>query len=160
MTRPIDYLADGFSLASWLLTRDHKRIAVLYLLSITFFFFVGGFAALLMRLQLLSPDATLVQAETYNRLFTMHGVTMAFFSLIPSIPAVIGNFLVPLMVGAKALAFPRLNLSSWYIFMAGGILTLASMILGGVATGWTFYAPYSSVYSNTHVITMALGIIV
>jgi cytochrome c oxidase subunit 1 len=155
-----NYLNDGYSVRSWLLTTDHKRIAILYLVSITFFFFVGGFAALLMRLELLTPAGHLVQAETYNKLFTMHGVTMVFFFLIPSIPSVLGNFLVPLMIGAKDMAFPRLNLASWYIFMIGGFFTLAAMILGGVDTGWTFYAPYSSIYSNTHVVTMAVGIII
>jgi cytochrome c oxidase subunit 1 len=113
-----------------------------------------------MRLELLIPNGGLVQAETYNKLFTMHGVTMVFFFLIPSIPSVLGNFLIPMMVGAKDMAFPRLNLLSWYVFMAGGLFALTSMILGGVDTGWTFYAPYSSVYSNTHVITMAVGIII
>jgi cytochrome c oxidase subunit 1 len=157
---PIDYLKDGFTVRSWLLTTDHKRISILYLLSITFFFFIGGFAALLMRLELLTPDGHLVQAETYNKLFTMHGVTMIFFFLIPSIPSVLGNFLIPIMIGAKDLALPRLNLLSWYVFMLGGLFALAAMILGGVDTGWTFYAPYSSVYSNTRVITMAVGIII
>lgn len=154
------YLSAGDTVGSWLLTRDHKRIAILYLLAVVFFFLVGAFAALLMRLELLTPDGALVQAETYNKLFTMHGVTMVFFFLIPSIPAVLGNFLVPLMIGAEDLAFPVLNLASWYVFMAGGLFALASLILGGVDTGWTFYAPYSSVYSNTKVITMAVGIIV
>jgi cytochrome c oxidase subunit 1 len=157
---PTDYLSDGFTVRSWLLTTDHKRIGILYLLSITFFFFIGGFAALLMRLELLTPAGHLVQAETYNKLFTMHGVTMVFFFLIPSIPSVLGNFLLPLMVGAKDMAFPRLNLVSWYVFMLGGLFALSAMILGGVDTGWTFYAPYSSIYSNTRVITMALGIII
>src|SRR6185312_14263585 len=100
--------------SSWLLTTDHKRIGILYLLSITFFFAVGSFAALLMRLELLMPQGGLVQAETYNKLFTMHGVTMVFFFLIPSIPSVLGNFLIPMMIGAKDMAFPRLNLLSWY----------------------------------------------
>ncbi len=155
-----NYLNDGYSVRSWLLSTDHKRIALLYLFSITFFFVVGGFAALLMRLELLTPAGDLVQAETYNKLFTMHGVTMVFLFLIPSIPSVLGNFLVPLMVGAHDMAFPKLNLASWYLFMLGGIFTLAAMILGGVDTGWTFYAPYSSVYSTTPVITMAVGIII
>ena len=137
---PANYLNDGYTVRSWLLTTDHKRIAILYLLSITFFFFVGGFAALLMRLELLTPAGHLVQAETYNKLFTMHGVTMVFFFLIPSIPSVLGNFLIPMMIGAKDMAFPRLNLLSWYVFVLGGFFALAAMILGGVDTGWTFYA--------------------
>src|SRR5579864_9151764 len=125
-----NYLTAGYSVRSWLLILDHKRIALLYLLSITAFFFIGGLAALLMRLELLTPAGHLVQAETYNKLFTMHGVTMVFFFLIPSIPAVMGNFLVPLMIGAKDLAFPRLNLASWYVFVLGGLFALAAMILG------------------------------
>src|SRR6267378_3842712 len=127
----INYLNDGYSVASWLLTKDHKRIALLYLLSITAFFFVGGAAALLMRLELLMPEGRLVQAETYNKLFTMHVIVMIFFFLIPSIPAVLGNFLLPIMIGAKDMAFPRLNLASWYIYNAGGLLVLWAMLHGG-----------------------------
>ena len=108
-----NYLNAGYGIRSWLLTRDHKRIALLYLGSITFFFFLGGLFALLIRLELLTPAGDLVQSETYNKLFTMHGVFMVFFFLIPSIPAVLGNFLIPMMIGAKDLAFPRLNLLSW-----------------------------------------------
>src|SRR4030095_14023497 len=108
------YLNVSYGVTSWLFTRDHKRIALLYLMSITLFFFLGGAFAVVIRLELLTPAGDLVQAETYNRLFTMHGVIMVFFFLIPSIPAVLGNFLVPLMIGARDLAFPRLNLLSWY----------------------------------------------
>ena len=104
------------------------------------------------RLELLTPQGDLVQPETYNKLFTMHGVMMVFFFLIPSMPAVLGNFLLPMMIGARDLAFPRLNLLSWYIFMIGGLFTIYAVIAGGVDTGWTFYTPYSSTYSNTHVI--------
>src|SRR5207253_178801 len=118
------YLNWSYTVRSWLLTRDHKRIAILYLLSITFFFFIGGAAATLIRLNLLTPSGWLVQAETYNKLFTMHGVVMVFFFLVPSIPTTLGNFLVPLMIGARDLAFPRLNLLSWYIFMAGGVFAM------------------------------------
>src|SRR5471032_2374043 len=145
------YLNQEYGIRSWLLTVDHKRIALLYLLSITFFFFIGGFFALLIRLELLTPAGDLVQADTYNKLFTMHGMVMVFFFLIPSIPAVLGNFLVPLMIGAKDLAFPRINLLSWYIYMIGGALMLHCMLTGGVDTGWTFYTPLSSVYSNSAV---------
>ena len=95
--------------------RDHKRIAILYLISLTFFFFVGGFFAVLIRLELLTPQGDLVTADTYNKLFSMHGIIMVFLFLIPSVPAVLGNFLIPLMIGARDLAFPRLNLLSWYI---------------------------------------------
>ena len=145
---------------SWLLTRDHKRIALLYLVSITFFFFLGGLFALLIRLELLTPAGDLVQAETYNKLFTMHGIVMIFFFLIPSIPAVLGNFLIPMMIGAKDLAFPRLNLLSWYIYIVGALFTLWAVVHGGVDTGWTFYTPYSTVSSNTHVIATAVGIFI
>ena len=114
---PRHYLNDGYGIKSWLLTRDHKRIALLYLASVTFFFFVGGAMAVLIRLDLATPAGDLVTDETYNKLFTMHGVMMVFFFLIPAIPSVLGNFLVPIMIGAKDLAFPKLNLASWYIYM-------------------------------------------
>src|SRR6266704_661799 len=155
-----NYLNKHYGVGSWLFTTDHKRIALLYLLSITFFFFIGGFFALLIRLELLTPAGDLVQADSYNKLFTMHGLVMVFFFLIPSIPAVLGNFLVPLMIGSKDLAFPRLNLASWYVFMAGGILMICSTLFGGVDTGWTFYTPYSSIFSNSKVMLAALGVIV
>jgi cytochrome c oxidase subunit 1 len=154
------YLNARYGWKSWLFTTDHKRIALLYLASITLFFFIGGFYALLIRLNLLTPEGSLVSAETYNKLFTMHGTTMVWFFVIPSIPAVLGNFLVPLMIGARDLAFPRLNLLSWYIFILSAIFVLVAMVSGGVDTGWTFYTPYSSTYSNTHVIAMALGIFI
>jgi cytochrome c oxidase subunit 1 len=155
-----NYLNNGYGLKSWLLTKDHKRIAILYLISITAMFFVGGFFAMLIRLELLTPAGDLVSSDTYNKLFTMHGISMIFFFLIPSVPAVLGNFLIPLMIGAKDLAFPRLNLASWYIYMIGAIFALVSMISGGVDTGWTFYTPFSTTYSNTHVIGAALGIFI
>jgi cytochrome c oxidase subunit I len=154
------YLAEPFGIKSWLLTRDHKRIALLYLISITFFFFLGGVFAVMIRLELLTPQGDLFQSETYNRLFTMHGIIMVFFFLIPSIPATLGNFLVPLMIGARDLAFPRLNLASWYIYMIGGCFTVFVAIFGGVDTGWTFYTPYSSTYSNTWVTVTAVGIFI
>jgi cytochrome c oxidase subunit 1 len=159
-TRHEHYLNVRYGLKSWLLTVDHKRIALLYLVSITFFFFVGGAAATLIRLELMTPQGDLVQSETYNKLFTMHGIIMIFFFLIPSIPAVLGNFLVPMMLGARDLAFPRLNLLSWYVFTLGGLLTLLAMIAGGVDTGWTFYTPYTTTYSNGYVILTALGVFI
>src|SRR5947209_4042585 len=110
------YLNAGYGVRSWLLTKDHKRIALLYLVSITLFFFLGGAFAVLIRLELLTPQGDLVEAETYNKLFTMHGIIMVFFFLIPSIPAVLGNFLIPMMIGARDMAFPRLNLLSWYVY--------------------------------------------
>ncbi|MFI5280766.1 MAG: cbb3-type cytochrome c oxidase subunit I, partial [Gemmatimonadales bacterium] len=155
-----NYLNANYGIWSWLLTRDHKRIALLYLFSVTGFFFIGSLFALAIRLELLTPAGDFVQADTYNKLFTMHGIIMVFFFLIPSIPAVLGNFLVPLMIGAKDLAFPRLNLLSWYVYIVGGCFTLAAVATGGVDTGWTFYTPYSTTYSNTNVIPAALGIFI
>jgi len=158
--RRLHYLNASYGLRSWLLTTDHKRIAWLYLISVTFFFFIGGFFATLLRIELLTPQGDLVQAETYNKLFTMHGVTMIFFFLIPSIPAVLGNFLIPLMIGARDLAFPRINLASWYLYIIGGLFTLTAAAAGGVDTGWTFYTPYSSIYSNSQVALTVVGIFV
>ncbi len=155
-----DYLNWKKTLGSWLLTTDHKRIGILYLVTILCFFALGGFFALLIRLELLTPAGDLVSSDTYNKIFSLHGIIMIFFFLIPSVPAVLGNFLVPIMIGAKDLAFPRLNLASWYIFIVGGIFTLVVAITGGVDTGWTFYTPYSSTYSNTAVILTALGVFI
>src|SRR5213595_1735606 len=160
LSPPRHYLNDGYGIKSWLLTRDHKRIALLYLATVTFFFFVGGAMAVLIRLDLATPAGDLVSDETYNKLFTMHGVMMVFFFLIPSIPATLGNFLVPLMIGAKDLAFPKLNLASWYIYIVGGLFTLYALVSGGVDTGWTFYTPFSTVSSTTNVIPTALGIFI
>jgi cytochrome c oxidase subunit 1 len=154
------YLGAPYSLRSWLLTTDHKRIALLYLITLTVFFLLGGLMALFIRLELLTPEGDVFSAETYNKLFTVHGVVMIFFFLIPSIPAVLGNFLLPLMLGARDLAFPRLNLASYYVYLAGGLLTTYAVVSGGVDTGWTFYAPYSSTYANTHVIATAAGVFI
>src|ERR1041384_7924565 len=156
----VHYLNVNYGWKSWLLTTDHKRIALLYLASITFFFFLGGLFALLIRLELLTPEGDLVQPETYNKLFTMHGIMMVFFFLIPSIPAVLGNFFIPLMIGARDLAFPKLNLLSWYIYMIGGLVTRWAVVHGGVDTGWTFYVPYSTASSSSHVVPAALGIFI
>ena len=155
-----NYLNVSYGVRSWLLTTDHKRIGLLYLISITLFFFVGGAFAVLMRLELATPEGDLVQSETYNKLFTMHGLIMIFFFLVPSIPAVLGNFLLPIMIGAKDLAFPRLNLLSWYIYVIGGTFTMYAVVSGGVDTGWTFYTPYSTTYANSHVIATALGVFI
>ena len=156
----LNYLNSAHGLASWLLTRDHKRIALLYLVSVTAFFAIGGFFAMMIRLELVTPAADFVQPDTYNKLFTMHGVIMVFFFLIPSIPAVLGNFMLPIMVGAKDLAFPRINLLSWYIYVLGGLFTLTAAVTGGVDTGWTFYAPYSTASSNSHVIMAGVGVFI
>src|SRR5205814_5008328 len=142
----------------WLLTKDHKRIALLYLFTISAFFFIGGAFASMIRLELLTPQGDLVSSDTYNKLFTMHGVVMIFFFMIPSIPAVLGNFFLPIMIGARDLAFPKINLLSWYLLVAGGAFALFAMIAGGVDTGWTFYTPYSTTYSNGWVIATALGV--
>jgi len=154
------YLNWTYGIKSWLLTTDHKRIGILYMISVTLFFFVGGAAAFLFRLDLLTPQADLMQSDTYNKAFTLHGIIMVWFFLIPSIPAVLGNFLIPLMIGAKDLAFPRLNLASWYVFMIAGLFTIAVIVLGGVDTGWTFYTPYSSAYANTAVVLTVVGIFI
>lgn len=156
----LDYINADYGVRSWLLTTDHKRIAILYLLSVTAFFMIGGVFAVLLRLELLTPQGDLMQSDTYNRVFTMHGVAMIFFFLIPGIPAVLGNFLVPLMVGARDLAFPKLNLASWYIFTVAGLFTLWSIVRGGVDTGWTFYTPFSTTYSNSYVIATGLGVFI
>ena len=155
-----DYL-QAYTLKSWLLTTDHKRIGLLYMASITFFFFVGGAAATVMRLELMTPQGDVLHSpDAYNRLFTMHGVVMIFFFLIPSIPAVMGNFLVPLMIGARDLAFPWLNLLSWYIYMIGGSIALYILIFGGIDTGWTFYTPFSTMFSNTMVVPAATAVFI
>ena len=120
-----NYLNWAYGVKSWLLTTDHKRIAILYLVSITIFFLIGGAAASMIRLELFTPESNLLQADSYNKTFTLHGVIMIFFFLIPSIPATLGNFLIPLMIGAKDLAFPRLNLTSWYVYISGGLFTLS-----------------------------------
>jgi cytochrome c oxidase subunit 1 len=121
---------------------------------------IGALAAALMRIELLTPAGDLVTSDTYHRLFTLHGVVMVWFFLIPVVPTVLGNFILPLAIGARDVAFPRLNLASWYIFVAGGLLALYAIVVGGVDTGWTFYTPYSSTYSNGQVMVMAAGIFV
>ncbi len=154
------YLRTGYTLGSWLTTHDHKRIALLFAISITLFFFVGGAAATIMRIELATPAGDLVSSDTYNRLFTAHGVIMVWLFLIPSIPSVLGNFLVPLMIGAKDLAFPRLNLASWYVYVLGGIFVIAALASGGVDTGWTFYTPFSTMFSNSHVVLTLVGVLI
>jgi len=159
-TEPKNYLNAEYGLKSWLFTQDHKRIAVLYLISVTFFFFIGGIFASLIRLELATPGADLVDSNTYNKLFSSHGIVMVFLFLVPSIPATLGNFLIPPMVGAKDLAFPRINLLSWYIYILGGLFILYVLMTGGIDTGWTFYTPLSTTYSNGYVIATALGVFI
>src|SRR5947208_10075020 len=113
-----------------------------------------------MRMELITPQGNIVTSDTYNKLFTIHGTLMVWFFLIPSIPAVLGNFIIPMMIGARDVAFPKLNLLSWYLFNIGGLFALYATIVGGVDTGWTFYTPYSSTYSNSNVVTMALGVFI
>ncbi|MCB0165782.1 MAG: cytochrome c oxidase subunit I [Anaerolineae bacterium] len=153
-----NYLNWAFGVKSWLLTTDHKRIAILYLISVTFFFFLGSLAAFLLRLDLMTPQADLMSSDNYNRSFTIHGVIMVFLFLIPAIPGVFGNFLIPIMIGAKDLAFPRINLGSWYVYIISGLFIIAVVVLGGVDTGWTFYTPYSTTYANSAVVLTVLGV--
>ena len=158
--RPSNYLNASYGIKSWLLTMDHKRVGILYLVVLTLFFLIGGLFASLIRLELLTPEGDLVEAETFNKLFTMHGVAMIFFFLIPSVPAVLGNFCIPLQIGARDVAFPKINLTSWYCYVAGGSFATLAIIMGGVDTGWTFYTPYSSTYSNSFVILALVGVFI
>src|ERR1700685_4115510 len=155
-----NFITNENGILSWLLTGDHKRIAILYLISITFFFFIGGALAGLIRLELLTPQSDLMATDTYNKIFTMHGVVMIFLFLVPSVPATLGNFLIPIMIGARDLAFPKINLLSWYLYLVGGAMTLAAMVTGGVDTGWTFTTPMSTHFSNTNVVTTGLAIFI
>jgi len=157
--RPVSYLRDGTTVMSWLNTRDHKRVGVMFLASVLVFFLLGGVFALLIRMKLLQPGPFLFDALTYNRLFTLHGVIMIFFFMIPAIPGAFGNFMLPLMLGARDVAFPRLNLASWYVYLAGAGLALWGMVHGGADTGWTMYTPYSST-TPTQVLPILLGIFV
>ena len=137
------YLNEETGLWSWLTTVDHKKIGIMYLASITFFFFIGGIMALLLRTELWTPAKTFIEAHTYNQLFTLHGTIMVFLFLVPAVPAALGNFILPLQLGAKDVAFPKLNLMSYYIYLTGAIVVVISIISGGIDTGWTFYTPYS-----------------
>jgi len=128
---PQNYLNAEYGIKSWLLTTDHKRIAILYLISITIMFIVGGIAATLIRVELLTPAGDLMTSDTYNKMFSIHGIVMVFFFLVPSIPATLGNFLVPMMIGAKDLAFPRINLASWYLYVIASLTMLTGCALPG-----------------------------
>src|SRR6185437_8457420 len=145
--RPADretYLNIAWTVKSWALTTDHKRIGILYLVTTIFTLSLGGVFALVLRTEHLSPGPTIIDAYTYNRMFTMHGIVMVWLFMIPSIPTAFGNFLLPIMIGAKDVAFPRLNLLSYYIYVLGVVWVMAALWLGGCDTGWTFYAPYSA----------------
>ncbi|MGO9942046.1 MAG: cytochrome c oxidase subunit I [Rhodoblastus sp.] len=155
-----NYLNEETTLGSWLVTTDHKRIAILFAIAITIFFMIGGIAIGLVRLELLNPRGAFLSDDAYNKLFTLHGVIMVWFFLIPSIPNTLGNFLVPLMIGAPDMAFPRLNLASWYLNVIGGCFALAALIAGGVDTGWTFYTPLSTSFSEGNVALAAVGVFI
>ncbi|MEZ4655376.1 MAG: cbb3-type cytochrome c oxidase subunit I [Candidatus Eisenbacteria bacterium] len=155
----LSYLKEPKGLMSWLTTLDHKRIGVLYLISITSSFFLGGVMALLVRTELINPGHTIVDADTYNQFFTLHGAVMIFLFIIPGIPAALGNFVLPLMLGAKDVAFPRLNLMSWYLWVIGAVFAITAILRGGVDTGWTFYTPYST-DTSTQVVNMTLAVFI
>ena len=155
-----NYLTHERSISSWLATHDHKRIAILYALSITVFFVIGSISIAIVRLDLLTPAPDLVSDDTYNKLFTLHGIVMVWFFLIPSIPTTFGNFFLPMMIGAKDVAFPKINLTSWYLFVIGSAFTIGCIVAGGVDTGWTFYTPLSSQYSHSYVVAAAAGVFV
>ncbi len=156
----LNYLTNGHSLKTWLLTEDHKRIAILYLISVSFFFLLGGSFAGMIRWELMSPAGNVFESDAYNRIFTAHGAIMVFLFLLVAVPAVLGNFCLPLMIGARDLAFPRINLLSWYLYTAAGTLILISVVTGGVDAGWTFYTPYSSLYSNSNVSLCLVGVFI
>ncbi|HYJ92787.1 MAG TPA: cbb3-type cytochrome c oxidase subunit I, partial [Pyrinomonadaceae bacterium] len=155
-----NYLNNGTTLKSWLLTKDHKRIAIMYLITVSVFFMTGGIYAATIRLELLTPASDLLNTETYNKVFTAHGILMIFFFLIPAIPAVLGNFFLPIMIGAKDLALPRINLLSLYIYWIAGLLAIWALLQGGVDTGWTFYVPYSTTFSNQYVMAVGLAVFI
>jgi len=154
-----NFLNHGKGLRSWLFTLDHKRIGIMYLVSILASFLLGGIFALLIRTELLSPQKTIVGADTYNQMFTLHGAIMIFLFIIPGIPAALGNIVLPLMLGAKDVAFPRLNLASYYMWVFGALFALVSISTGGVDTGWTFYTPYSTTAGGS-VIAMTAGVFI
>jgi len=156
----LHYLNHSYGIFSWLLTVDHKRIGLLYLVSASVFFLFGGLAVALVRLNLITPTGAILELDQYNKAFTAHGTIMLFLFLIPVIPGVLGNFLVPMMIGAKDMAFPKLNLLSWYVWMAGAMFFVWQLTVGGLDTGWTLYPPYSSKYSHTNVLYAGLGIFI
>jgi cytochrome c oxidase subunit 1 len=153
------YLSHKTSARSWLLTRDHKRIALMFYGAVVFFLFLGGVFALALRTELLTPERSIMDALTFNRMFTLHGVIMVWLFMIPSIPNVFGNFCLPIMLGAKDLAFPRLNLASFYVYCVGATVALAGMIAGGTDTGWTFYVPYATT-TPTAVAPVVFGVFI
>ncbi|MBD3867957.1 MAG: cytochrome c oxidase subunit I [Acidobacteria bacterium] len=158
-TRDSNYLNVTKGALSWLLTLDHKRIGILYLVSILSSFFLGGMMAMLIRTELLTPGDTIMTADQYNQVFTLHGAIMIFLFIIPGIPAALGNFVLPLMLGAKDVAFPRLNLLSWWLWITGAFIAVASILINAVDTGWTFYTPYSTT-TGTSVTLIVTGVFI
>ena len=166
-TRPIhddvpgNYLTFRRGFLSWILTLDHKRIGVMYLVAVLVSFFAGGVMALLVRTKLLFPgEVTWMTADQYNKAFTLHGAIMVFLVIIPSIPAALGNFVLPIMLGAKDVAFPRLNLFSFYLWLMGAACAVYSLLMGGFDTGWTFYTPYSSQFGAGGTIPVLVGVFI
>ncbi|TVR29665.1 MAG: cytochrome c oxidase subunit I [Balneolaceae bacterium] len=153
------YLNEETGIWAWMTTVDHKKIGLMYLASLAFFFFVGGMLALVLRTELLTPARSFMDADVYNQIFTLHGAIMVFFFLVPSVPAALGNFILPLQLGCKDVAFPRVNLASFYIYVIGAVFTLIAILTGGVDTGWTFYTPYSAT-TGGNVMMMTLGIFI
>ena len=161
--RPVQHLDKNFinhskGFLSWALTLDHKRIGLMYLVGISLSFFLGGLFALAIRLELFSPGMQFMDAATYNQVFTLHGAVMVFLFIIPGIPAALGNVVLPLMLGAKDVAFPRLNLCSFYLWLSGAAFFIWTLFSNGLDTGWTFYTPYSTSYTDTSVIQATAGV--
>jgi len=160
MSKEDNYLTHTRGFLSWALTLDHKRIGLMYLIATLTSFFVAGVLALGIRTELWTPGPTMVSADTYNKMFTLHGAIMVFLFIIPSVPGALGNFVLPIMLGAKDVAFPKLNLLSFYLWIVGGILSVTAILLGGLDTGWTFYTPYSTETDRAGVVTMATGVFI
>ncbi len=155
----MNYINAKKGLMSWIFTKDHKRIGMMYLVTIALAFLLGGIAAMVLRFELLTPDKLILTAKQYNQSFTLHGAIMVFLFIVPSIPATLGNFFLPLQIGANDVAFPKLNLASFHIYVLGAIFCIASIVLGSIDTGWTFYTPYST-STDTAVIAMVTGVFI
>lgn len=151
-----NYITEFSGLKSWFISLDHKRIGLLYFVSVMFFFLCGGIAALLLRAELFAPGGQFLTGDSYNQVLTYHGAIMVFMVIIPGIPAILGNFFLPIHIGAKDVAFPRLNLLSWYVFMTGALLAISTLFTSKIDTGWTFYTPYS-IRTGTAVVTMVVA---
>ncbi len=158
--QPDNYLTHSSGIMSWIATLDHKRIGVMYLVSILAAFLLGGVYAVLIRTELIAPGQTIMDQDTYNQAFTMHGAVMTFMVIIPGIPAAIGNFILPIMLGAKDVAFPKMNLASYYLWVLGSLCIVAALFFGGVDTGWTFYVPYATSTVYNGVVITLLGVFI